>query len=62
MEPLKDSAWFAEVCGVGLRTVYRWQAEGEGPEFTRIGGDRIRYRVADVERWLDERNSSRAAA
>lgn len=61
MEPLRDSRWLAEICGVGLRTVGRWQAEGTGPEFVRIGQRIARYREADVERWLSERRSNIAA-
>jgi phage terminase Nu1 subunit (DNA packaging protein) len=61
MEPLKDSRWLAEICGVELRTVYKWQANGSGPVFTRLDSQRARYRVEDVERWLWERRSKIAA-
>ena len=43
------------------RTLERWRLTGEGPPFLRLGR-RIAYRIADVERWLDDRTyASRAA-
>ena len=32
-----------------------WRLEGRGPAFTRFGRQ-VRYRRADVERWLTEMN------
>jgi predicted DNA-binding transcriptional regulator AlpA len=32
---------------------------GTGPPFIKITGKQIRYRRADVERWLDERTFTR---
>jgi len=37
------------------RTAQRWRASGGGPPFVRLGRRRVAYRVADVERWLQER-------
>ena len=37
------------------RTAQRWRASGGGPPFIRLGRRRVAYRVADVERWLQER-------
>jgi excisionase family DNA binding protein len=39
--------------GVPLRTVYRWRSRGDGPRAYRVGRH-VRYRVEDVEAWLDE--------
>ena len=39
--------------GVPLRTVYRWRSRGEGPPGYRVGRH-VRYRVEDVDHWLDE--------
>jgi len=50
----------AELCGVPLGTVYRWNYKGTGPTLLRIG-KRVRYRKADVERWLDSRAVARPA-
>jgi hypothetical protein len=35
------------------QTLRRWRMEGRGPRWLKVGG-RIRYRWADVERWLAE--------
>jgi excisionase family DNA binding protein len=44
----------AAFLGIPLRTIYRWRTRREGPSSYRIGRH-IRYRVDDVERWLEER-------
>jgi excisionase family DNA binding protein len=43
----------AEICGVPVRTVYSWRLKGQGPRGIRVGRF-VRYRPADVERWLEE--------
>lgn len=43
----------AETCGVPIRTVYAWRQGGLGPRGVRVGRF-VRYRAADVERWLEE--------
>ena len=42
----------ASYLGVPLRTVYRWRTRGDGPRGYRVGRH-VRYRVGDVERWLE---------
>jgi predicted DNA-binding transcriptional regulator AlpA len=44
----------AGVCAVPLSTVYEWNYKGTGPPVIRLG-KHVRYREADVERWLAER-------
>ena len=43
----------AEYLGVPLATVYRWRSRRDGPAGIRVGRH-VRYRLADVERWLDQ--------
>jgi hypothetical protein len=38
---------------VPLGTLEQWRYRGVGPPYLRLANGRIRYRVADVERWLD---------
>lgn len=45
----------AAFLGIPLRTVYRWRSRGEGPRGYRIGRH-VRYRLDDIERWLDDRS------
>lgn len=44
----------SDLLGVPVATLYRWRTTGGGPPALRIGRH-LRYRPADVERWLDER-------
>lgn len=39
---------------VPVKTVYRWNTTGTGPHYTRVG-KHVRYRLADVDEWLDAR-------
>lgn len=58
MQKLLSPAELAEMCGVPLGTVYRWNHNGTGPEVLHIG-KHVRYRLVDVERWLDAQAASR---
>jgi excisionase family DNA binding protein len=44
----------AAYLGVPLATVYRWRSRREGPCGMRVGRH-VRYRLEDVDRWLDAR-------
>ncbi len=37
---------------VPVQTLYSWRTQGSGPPARRVG-KYLRYRPADVERWLD---------
>jgi excisionase family DNA binding protein len=43
----------AAFLGIPLATIYRWRTRGDGPRGIRVGRH-VRYRVDEVERWLDE--------
>ena len=43
----------AAFLGIPLRTIYRWRSRHEGPLSYRVGRH-IRYRLDEVEQWLDE--------
>lgn len=51
---LLDANDLAKILGADVRTVRRWVREGEAPPPIRIGGT-LRWRKADVERWLEEK-------
>jgi excisionase family DNA binding protein len=36
--------------GVPLATIYRWNSQGTGPRYARLG-KHVRYTRADVEAW-----------
>ena len=44
----------ADYLAVPLATVYKWNHVGSGPQAIRVG-KHIRYRRADVDRWLEHR-------
>jgi len=41
--------------GVSARTIEGWRARGVGPPFLRLSARAVRYRVSDLEQWLDQR-------
>ncbi len=43
----------ASFLGIPVATIYRWRSRGDGPRGIRVGRH-VRYRIEDVERWLDE--------
>ncbi len=42
-----------------LATIRKWRAEGTGPKAIRLGR-RLRYRKAEVERWIQSHESERS--
>lgn len=50
--PLLSPADLAALLQVPLNTVYRWRSAGVGPPALRVGRH-TRYRLAEVNRWLD---------
>jgi excisionase family DNA binding protein len=44
----------AAFLGVPRRTIYRWRSQREGPRGYRVGRH-VRYRLDDIERWLEDR-------
>lgn len=53
---LMGVAELAAYLGVPVRTVYDWQYQGVGPPSYRVG-KYTRYRLAEVDRWLDARRN-----
>jgi excisionase family DNA binding protein len=50
--PLLSPAELANFLRVPIGTVYKWNHEGTGPRMLLLGRHR-RYRLADVEQWLE---------
>ncbi len=48
----------ADLCQVPLATVYRWNHCGDGPLPLHIGRH-VRYRLSDVEVWIEEQQVRR---
>lgn len=48
MSPEELAAYF----GVPVASVYGWRYKGAGPPAFKVGRH-VRYRIADVEKWLE---------
>lgn len=60
--PVIDPVAAGERVGVNSDTLKRWRRNGTGPRYIRIAHNRVRYRVADLEAWLDARTVTPGAA
>lgn len=47
----------AAVIGIGVRTLYRWHALGEGPPRIQVGPGRILYPIVGLLGWLAAREA-----
>lgn len=56
-----DPQTAAPAIGVTVGTLKRWRREGTGPAYCRIG-NRVRYRVADLDDWLQNRKVTPGSA
>lgn len=55
---LADAATVAKIVGVCGRTLMRWREVQAGPAFYRLGPRRIRYSLADVQRWMAQQRAA----
>jgi excisionase family DNA binding protein len=51
----------AEYLGVPPTSIYYWRQQGQGPHGFFVG-KQLRFRVSDVQRWLEEQADSKTAA
>ena len=51
---LLGPAELSELLGIPEKTLANWRSQRRGPLFLRIGAH-VRYRLLDVEQWLEER-------
>jgi excisionase family DNA binding protein len=56
-EQLLSPAELASYLKVPLDTVYAWNSRGGGPRRLTVG-KHVRYRLEDVEAWLDSRQAA----
>lgn len=54
-------AELAEEIAVPIRTIYNWRSKGYGPRGATFG-KHVRFRRADVERWIEAQYDPRHAA
>jgi excisionase family DNA binding protein len=52
LEPMLSIDELAEYLDKPVRTIYDWRLSGRGPRAVHVGRS-LRYRVCDVQAWLD---------
>lgn len=61
-EPLATPREVAEYVRKNERTLANWRSLGIGPPYHKAGDGSVRYRWADVDKWLTARRIEPAAA
>ena len=59
-QALVSAADLSELLGVEAKTLANWRCLGKGPRSIKVGR-LVRYRIADVERWLASREQENGA-
>jgi excisionase family DNA binding protein len=54
-ERLLSPAELGDFLGIPVATLYRWRYHSTGPRGCRVGRH-VRYRMSDVQKWLDEQS------
>jgi len=44
----------AKYLGVSHRTLQNWRIRGGGPRYVKIGQRTVRYRVRELDAWIEE--------
>ena len=57
-------AQVAEMLGLQEQTLRAWRVRGSGPAYVRYGSykGRVRYRLEDIEAWLEQRKYQSTSA
>jgi len=50
---LLTDAQTAEILGIQPGTLRHWRVAGRGPRWCKLAGSAIRYRLCDIENWLE---------
>ncbi|GAB3718779.1 helix-turn-helix transcriptional regulator [Nocardiopsis nanhaiensis] len=58
---LLGASQLSEYTGIPVQTLANWRWRGEGPPWFKLGRH-VRYRIAEVEKWLDDNAQGGAAA
>jgi excisionase family DNA binding protein len=59
--PFASPEELARMLNVPVRTIYAWRTKGQGPPGYKIG-KHIRFRLEDIDSWLEGQADSRARA
>ena len=55
---LLDTAQVSDLLNLRATTLKKWRVLGTGPKFVRVGRRAIRYRLADVKRFITDSNAA----
>lgn len=58
---LLSTAEAAEFLGVSRRTLEDWRRNGRGPKFVALSRNAVRYRLIDLEAWVESRAAPHTA-
>ncbi|HTG34971.1 MAG TPA: helix-turn-helix domain-containing protein [Thermoanaerobaculia bacterium] len=53
--PLKTEKEAAGLLGFSVRTLQAWRVRGGGPQFVKVSARCVRYRLTDLDSWVEER-------
>lgn len=55
---LMDERQAADVLCYSVRALQNWRHRGGGPDFVKVSARSVRYRRADLDKWVAERTVS----
>jgi len=55
MEPLVSTEEASELIRLRPQTLRAYRSRGGGPDFIRLAMNRVAYRTADLEKWIEQR-------
>ena len=55
---LLDTAQVSSLLNLRAATLKKWRLTGTGPKYLRVGKRAIRYRLADVKRFIADGNAA----
>jgi predicted DNA-binding transcriptional regulator AlpA len=53
--PLLRAEHVAEITGLSIETLAQWRSQRKGIPFVKLSRNCVRYRQADLDRWLEQR-------
>lgn len=55
LDRLIDETAAADRLGFSIRALQNWRHRGGGPRFVKVSGRSVRYRIRDLNEWVEER-------
>lgn len=52
---LLDTPAAADVLGISPETMRKWRHRGIGPAYVQLSRSQVRYRIADLDKWIKSR-------